>query len=376
MDIKALVRNDVWKAIAAHYSLEDYTSALRDLMMLIKNIVQELSEISDVDGSKLMSKAFLGKDPKLLINKFETQTEKDTQNGIGFILQGLFFSIRNPISHEDIIYSQENADAIILFVDYILGVIDKSKGKRNVEDWISFISNEDFPNDAEYADEILNDIPSKKRLDLLIQVYRERKNIPRATKTFITKLFEVLSSNEQNQFIDVIEQEMYSCNRSTEFTNFLYIYVPFAYVKLSKATKLRIENILFGFIEQAMISDNGNTNNKNASIGTWVCDRLTFLERRDKFIDMLFKKLTDNNQDSRNYVTKFFINYIIDDSVKLNSLRKRALHSRFKAGDEVVYNHVTALISLTSNSEWAQEFEADIDSFKSVDNAETGEIPF
>uniref|UniRef100_UPI002FCC6013 hypothetical protein n=1 Tax=Sphaerochaeta sp. TaxID=1972642 RepID=UPI002FCC6013 len=140
--------------------------------------------------------------------------------------------------------------------------------------------------------------------------------------------------------------------------------------------KLRIENILFGFIEQAMISDNGNTNNKNASIGTWVCDRLKFLEKRDKFIDMLFKKLTDNNQDSRNYVTKFFINYIIDDSVKLNSLRKRALHSRFKAGDEVVYNHVTALISLTSNSEWAQEFEADIDSFKSVNNAETGEIPF
>jgi uncharacterized protein (TIGR02391 family) len=367
MEIKSLVRDDIWKAIGAHYSLEDYTSALRDLMMLIKNIVQELSEISDIDGSKLMSIAFLGKDPKLLINKFETQSEKDTQNGVGLILQGLFFSIRNPLSHEDIIYSRENADAIIIFVNYILGVIDKSKGKRNVEDWISFISNEAFPDDEEYADEILKDIPTKKRLDLLIQLYRERRTVPRTTKPFISKLFELISSSEKNQFIDVIEQEMYSCGRETEFVNFLNIYAPLVYIKLSRATKLRVENILFSYVEQATLSSNDRCNNSNASIGTWLRNRIFLFEKKDKIIDILFKKLNSDNEESRNYVKKFFLDTIVDDEkIVLSYSRKRALHARLKDGDTEVHKALSPILELTPDSDWAKEFKDDYESFVEI----------
>lgn len=367
MEIKSLVRDDVWKAIGAHYSLEDYTSALRDLMMLIKNIVQELSEISDLDGSTLMSKAFLGKDPKLKINKFETKTEIDMQTGIGLMLQGLFFSVRNPISHEDIVYSKENADAIIIFVNYILSVIDKSKGKRNIEDWVAFISNDSFPNDEEYADEIIKDIPSKKRFDLLVQLYRERKSKSRTIKRFTTRLFEVLSVSDKNQFIDVVEQEMYSCGRETEFVNFLAIYVPLVYIRLSRATKIRIENILLEYIKQATINENDKCNNFQAITGTWIQDRINFFERKEKFIDVLFEKLNSDNVESRNYVKKFFLDTIVDDEkIVLSHSRKRALHARLKDGDTEVYKALSPIFDLTPNSDWAKEFKDDYESFAGI----------
>jgi len=128
MDIKSQIRPDLWDVISSHYEKQDYTEAIRDALLHVNEIVREKSGLVDKDGVKLMESAFLGKNAALRINKYETETEKNIQEGIGFALKGLMMSVRNPISHEKLSYSEEDALAIILYVNYILNIVDKSHG--------------------------------------------------------------------------------------------------------------------------------------------------------------------------------------------------------------------------------------------------------
>ncbi|MEM5771005.1 MAG: TIGR02391 family protein, partial [Bacillota bacterium] len=126
---KNSIRADLWAAIESHYEKKDFTESIRDAMFFISEIVRDNSGLEDKDGVKLIEAAFLGKNPSLLINNNQTDTERNIQEGIGYALKGLIMSIRNPISHERVTYSEDSADAILLYTNYLLKIIDKSKGK-------------------------------------------------------------------------------------------------------------------------------------------------------------------------------------------------------------------------------------------------------
>lgn len=114
--IKDEIREDLWKSISAHYEKGDFTESLRDAMFLVNEIIREKSGLLDKDGTKLMEASFLGKNAALLINKNETTTEKDIQEGIGYAFKGLSLSVRNPISHENIATTKSEANAIGLAI--------------------------------------------------------------------------------------------------------------------------------------------------------------------------------------------------------------------------------------------------------------------
>ena len=100
MEIENKLREDLWKAIRAHYERKDYTEAVRDCMFHVCEVLREKSGLQDRDGTKLVEGALLGNNPAILINKNESTTEKDIQQGVGFAFKGLMQSIRNPLSHE------------------------------------------------------------------------------------------------------------------------------------------------------------------------------------------------------------------------------------------------------------------------------------
>ena len=62
-------------------------------------------------------------------NKLQTETEKNIQKGVEFTLRGIYSAFRNPRSHTKHVDKEEDADAIIIFINHLLKLIDKSKGK-------------------------------------------------------------------------------------------------------------------------------------------------------------------------------------------------------------------------------------------------------
>ena len=119
MDIQALIREDLWKVINNHYEKQDYTEALRDAMFLVKDILQDKSGYTDKDNTKLVESALLGKNAAIKINKYETESEINFQEGIGFAFKGLIMHLRNPISHDRLEYTEEQAFAqLLLLITY------------------------------------------------------------------------------------------------------------------------------------------------------------------------------------------------------------------------------------------------------------------
>ena len=77
MKIEDRIRDDLWKAIQAHYERTDYTEAVRDAVFHMSEVLREKGGIEDKDGTKLVETALLGSNPAILVNKNETTTEKD-----------------------------------------------------------------------------------------------------------------------------------------------------------------------------------------------------------------------------------------------------------------------------------------------------------
>ena len=76
MKIDIKIREDLWKAIQAHYERNDYTEAVRDAVFHMSEVLREKGSIEDKDGSKLVDAALLGNNPAILVSKNETTTEK------------------------------------------------------------------------------------------------------------------------------------------------------------------------------------------------------------------------------------------------------------------------------------------------------------
>ena len=82
------------------------------------------------DGAKLIDEVFSGEAPILIINAFQTDTEKGEQKGFLNMAKGLFGTFRNPTAHEPKIeWKLNEEDALDLFTmaSYILRRIDNAK---------------------------------------------------------------------------------------------------------------------------------------------------------------------------------------------------------------------------------------------------------
>ena len=92
----------------------------------MSDVIRAKTELQS-DGAALVGQALGGKNPKLRLNRLETQTEKDLQAGVEQLVRGLYLAIRNPRSHERLDDSQPDADALIVFVNYVLTYWDMLK---------------------------------------------------------------------------------------------------------------------------------------------------------------------------------------------------------------------------------------------------------
>ena len=134
MTVKNEVDIELWEVIQKNYDTENYTGAILDAIFKLTDTIRNKRGLEG-DGASLIGQAFGGDDPRIKLNKLQTDSEKDIQKGIQDILRGIYTGIRNPRSHDSMADDKQSTDAIIIFINYLLRLIDQSKLRFNENDF-------------------------------------------------------------------------------------------------------------------------------------------------------------------------------------------------------------------------------------------------
>ena len=173
MNLQNEIKPDLWEAICQQYETENYAEAILSALHCLRDLIRDSANI-DADGASLIGQAFGGNAPRLRINKFETESQKDEQKGFESILRGLYQGIRNPRTHDKIADKKEAADAVVLFVNYLIGVIRKAKGPFTLDEWLDRVFDPDFVASKRYVELLVSDVPPKRQIEALSALYRRK----------------------------------------------------------------------------------------------------------------------------------------------------------------------------------------------------------
>jgi len=307
MNLQTHISNNLWLAIESTYKSKNYSHSILDAVHYISNVIREKTGI-DGDGTSLIGQAFGGDSPRLKINKLQTETERNEQHGIENILRGLYQAIRNPRSHELKEDSQETADSVIYFINYLLSIIEKSEEPFVLSRFVDRVFDPDFYHSDRYVELLVGEIPKNKKLDTLIEIYRRKtegdiSNIGLVIQTILKQI----SDNEIKQFLIIVSEELKTTSKESEIRFNLHIIPPELWKRISETSRLRIENKILKKIETGEFY-NGKC--REGALATWAGKHFKEFELKKEIGEVLFEKLDSGSLPQQYYVVVYYLTYL------------------------------------------------------------------
>ena len=160
----------------------EFESAVREASITLENVLREKSKL-DSHGFDLATKALsfetdkktgeVIRRPLIAINNLETESDRNEQEGIRYMLMGFFQGPRNLYLHNHIGSGASNSLSIIIEVSFFLHLLDGQSITKNAH-WI--------PTNVNYR-EIYNNMPRPlDRWKLKRMLKRRRKNSLKQTR--------------------------------------------------------------------------------------------------------------------------------------------------------------------------------------------------
>jgi uncharacterized protein (TIGR02391 family) len=305
MNLQTEIRRDLWDAIAKSYESQIYTSAILDAIHYMSSILRERANV-DGDGVSLVGQALGGDNPRLRINKFQTETEKTEQKGFEQLLRGIYQGIRNPRSHEQHEDSEAVADATILFIDYILGIIGQAQKPFTLEEWNNRVFDPDFVTSTRYAELLASEVPTRKLNEALITIYRNKGSGDGKSLGFIFEaIIERAGDDTIGDFLAVVSEDLRIVQQDVAIKTALQILPPRLWPRLDEAARLRIENKLIRSIGEGKY-DPAQHEKVPGWLATWAQYHTQFFSLKGELRRMLVGKLRGSAED-QNYVAQYFL---------------------------------------------------------------------
>jgi uncharacterized protein (TIGR02391 family) len=121
----AILSVTVSKMQSGHYA-DAVESAFKELNKAVKVRVKSKLD-KELDGVSLMQRVFSVENPLLLIEgNIDTQSKKDAQKGYMMMFVGAMSAIRNPIAHENVEISEEEAIRSLMLASMLMFKLDAS----------------------------------------------------------------------------------------------------------------------------------------------------------------------------------------------------------------------------------------------------------
>jgi len=341
MHLETKISSELWNEIRKNYSDGTYTDAIKDAVVFLSDVIRSKSGLEG-DGAALIGQAFGGASPKIKVTKLESQSDKDIQSGTEFLLRGIYMAVRNPRNHGKYTDTEEDADAIILFIDYLLRVIGKAKSQFSMAACVKTIFDPAFVQNTEYANLIVAEIPQKYRMDVFIEVFRRRDEGDRNRLVhFFRALMNSFTAESRAECLNIFSDAIRSTNESSAITNIIALIEPKDWQQLDQISRMRTENLLLESIKVGEYSWKTQQCTDGA-FGTWSRDFLPFFSSKETALRVLINGLLSDSAPRRAYVVKFFM-YSLPAlcSTPSDQLVKR-IESALRDGKQEVFQYFEA----------------------------------
>lgn len=363
INLETHIRPELWGAISNSYLAEDYTNSIKDAMGYLTEFLREKSG-EDGDGYQLVGKVLNFNDskrPKLQINKLQTETEINMQRGLQDTLRGMYRLIRNPRSHERVNDTQEDADSIILFVNYLLDFLGESTFSFTIDEFVDDVLDEYFVVKDEYASGLVANIPVRKINDSLIALFRAKTwsksdNVELVIRSILRRVIE--NDNILDNFYYVVSEELKNTNKGTDVSLVLKVLPSDIWPKLDILARMRAENILLKGLKGNWY--NSNTNKTADSASTWLRGMAPYFELKEDMRLVIMDKINQDDYDYQNIVAKYFmldLPIIFPEFTPQVRSLIMCISSSIIRGNAFMMNHLVALYD-DFPQEWRDEFES------------------
>ena len=358
MRLSTSIDPKLWSQLEATYEAKNYKAAIMEAFHYLSDLIRDKSGL-DGDGTQLVGNAFGGKNPLLKINKCETESERNIQQGTEAILRGLYQSIRNPRSHGIHHDSQRDCDSIVQFIDFMLAVVDKSPSVFDKESVMRQIFDGRFVAGKRYADLVVAEIPFNKRWDVLVEAYRRKDNSYwRNIGTFFNTLISSVSSEERTAFLRIVSDELKVCTSDEAVATVVHLVSPPHWNEIAERSRLRAENILNESVRDAYISrEDGRC--VQGFYGQWIQGIAHDMILRDQLAAILSKKLRSGDWGHESYVLSTLFSTFVSLRPVPTAEDVQRIQDALEAGDHRFQEALGSLeTSLTSLSlSWKEPFQ-------------------
>ena len=337
MNIQTHIRTNLWLAIQSTYEAGNYSHAILDAMHYLSNILREKTGV-DGDGATLVGQALGGDSPRLRINKFQTETERNEQRGIESILRGLYQAIRNPRSHEQIEDKQETADAIIYFINYLLSIIEKSEEPFVISRFMERVFDPDFYKSQQYAELLVDEVPTNKRFDVLVAIYRDKLNGDIYNVGLVIRaLINKLSEDQIKQFLGIVSDEIGSITNEKEFRYNFYLLPPNLWEQIQELPKLRAENRVIKAIKDGQAIGQSC---RQGALATWARSHFRYFKLKEQIGNAFITKLETDSTLGKYYVVNLFLTQLPDVVLSSHHIERcvKAISNIIRNGNNEIRN--------------------------------------
>jgi uncharacterized protein (TIGR02391 family) len=362
MNLETKIDARLWQSIQSSYTDRNFTGAILDSIYFLANLIREKTGLES-DGVSLVGQALGGKSPKLKVNKLQSESDINIQSGVEQLLRGVFQGIRNPRSHEKYNDSQEDAVSIILFINFIIKIIDQSKTQFSRTSYLDQVFDKNFVENNRYAELLVSEIPVKQRFEVFIDVYRQKEKGEKSKlKYFMQELLKVLGQDDQEQACQIISEELKTTESDETIRIVLNIFPSECWGKYEEIARLRIENKLLNSVADGRYSPKDDKCFDGA-LGTWSTGLIHNFILKDKFITVLANKLFSSDDFALDYVFKFFWDYLPELSDPPTPWLAKIIKRGLVKGDKRFYLNLHWVMNGGPNS-WIEAFSESYKNFK------------
>ncbi|MDX6385006.1 MAG: hypothetical protein QOK48_2579, partial [Blastocatellia bacterium] len=210
MNLETTLQPRLWEVVRGSIESRNFSTAILDAIHFLSEVIRERSGLEG-DGVALIGAAFGGNSPKLKVNRLQTESDQNVQRGTESLLRGVFQAIRNPRSHGTYNDDEKDAVAILVFLDYLLRIVDQSRSPFSLQTFVGRVLDADFFPDERYAALLVKEIPQNKRVLVCREIFARRNEADiKKVRVFLEEAFKKMSSDEIDEICEVAAEELRS----------------------------------------------------------------------------------------------------------------------------------------------------------------------
>lgn len=361
------VRNEIdvelWEVIQKNYDAENYTGAILDAVFKLTDTIRNKTGLEG-DGASLIGQAFGGDDPRIKLNKLQTDSEKDIQRGIQEVLRGIYTGIRNPRSHDAMIDDKVSTDAIIIFINYLLKLIDQSKLRFNEQDFLERIFDPYYVKTKEYSSLLVQEIPKRQRANIAIQTILQRNEGDiYALGYFLDSLFTQLENAEVSRVYKVISDELRITMDDRDIRYLVHICPANYWAQIEPSVRIRTESILFDDFSNGRYNETTEKCGKHGALATWITENhISNFGSISEWTRQAVAMIQSDDEEIVAYVKTFFWNKICN--VNRNNIAwslKYYFEKGLKNNNQQIINQLKDIIEWEEDHPWWKVFAKELE---------------